>query len=133
MEPQSKVRKNQNRAGDATLGHGGSAGAGQGRSKSSQGVAGGEKACKRGRLRDQGPRHDATATAMQLSLGKQDKSRDGGLGQDQQATGDTLNEQQTLEDDGESQGSKEAGSEARTKVRAPRSGTDGKYLSCSRR
>jgi hypothetical protein len=132
MEPQSKVRKNQNRAGDATLGHGGrrGAGAGQGRSKSSQGVAGGEKACKRGRLRDQGPRHDATATAtaMQLSLGKQGKSRDGGLGQDQQTTGDALNEQQTLEDDGESQGSKsqKAGSEARTKVQTPRSGTDGK-------
>lgn len=31
-----------------------------------------------------------------------------------------------VEDDGESQGSKEAGSEARTKFRAPRSGTDGK-------
>jgi hypothetical protein len=49
--------------------------------QSNQGVAGGEKkACKRGRLRDQGPRHDATA--MELSL-RVRQSRDGGLGQDQ--------------------------------------------------
>lgn len=56
--------------------------------QSNRGVAGGEKkACKRGRLRDQGPRHDATT--MELSL-RVRQSRDGGLGQDRRATGDAL-------------------------------------------
>ncbi|EWY93441.1 hypothetical protein FOQG_09518 [Fusarium oxysporum f. sp. raphani 54005] len=77
MEPQSKVRKKDKRPGGRDPGS---------RRKSkcwrwarkikrsqSQGVAGGAKACKRGRTQYQGSRHDATA--MQLPLRAKQESR----------------------------------------------------------